>query len=834
LAESGGTGNVTVNVATNATISTSTGSAGLFGIDAFSLDTGNITVSMLAGDFVTSGSVGVIAVSWAATDPTSSAITVTAAGTIDSGPNTQDGGFPSAGILAGYNPNNAETPDSDVAGNVSVTSDATINAAGGYGIEAFNFGTGNATVTTEADSSITASGSPIDTPDGIVPPIGIAAFAFDGGNANITNAGTVIASAGIAILAEAYGVGTATVDNSGTITGAVELSNATFDNETGGVWNDTGISSVSGTNIINNLGTINDVGSVSGTGSTGAILDFTNSGNIVQEVDSTVLVGFTSESNSGTITMDAGATASISILGSWSNSGTITLDDGATFSLSIGTDATNEAGGVISAAVGSSVTIAGSSSFTNDGTLEANGGTLIINTDVSGTGSETISNSGFMEFQSSVSAGQTITFADATGTLAFADPAASASNNPSVAGLTDGDTIDLTNIAPSSIESATIDGSTLVVQETAGAGGASFSFNIAGSLTDNYFNVQGDGASGTDLVLAPILGQNLVVNGGFETGDLTGWTPGGDLSQPQYDQVTTAEPHSGTYALEIGVIGDEYDVDQDIPTAPGATYQVQFWLANGGGTPSNFTASFGAITLLSLNDTSAQGYTEYTYDVTATSSSTELLFVGRQDPSFWYLDDVSVVGVSDVDPALVPGTSNVVGNIAVADSNPADTVSASFTPEGANYAGTFSLDPVTESNGVASVGFEFNLGNDQINLAPEQTLTQSYAVAVTDPQNPAVNVNQTVSVSIGGPGNDNFVFAPGVGADTIVNFNPQADTIELDHFANIQNIQQLASQISTDVHGDAVIELGHNDSITIPGTTASYLQAHLQSLVHLH
>jgi hypothetical protein len=44
----------------------------------------------------------------------------------------------------------------------------------------------------------------------------------------------------------------------------------------------------------------------------------------------------------------------------------------------------------------------------------------------------------------------------------------------------------------------------------------------------------------------------------------------------------------------------------------------------------------------------------------------------------------------------------------------------------------------------------------------------------------------------------------------------------------------LAAQISTDVHGDAVIELGHNDSITLPGMAASYLQAHLQSLVHLH
>ena len=80
----------------------------------------------------------------------------------------------------------------------------------------------------------------------------------------------------------------------------------------------------------------------------------------------------------------------------------------------------------------------------------------------------------------------------------------------------------------------------------------------------------------------------------------------------------------------------------------------------------------------------------------------------------------------------------------------------------------------------------------------------------------------------------NGKFAPGIGADTVTNFNPQQDTLELDHFANIQNTQQLASFITTNTHGDAVIELGHNDSISIPGVTASYLQAHLQSLVHLH
>ena len=44
------------------------------------------------------------------------------------------------------------------------------------------------------------------------------------------------------------------------------------------------------------------------------------------------------------------------------------------------------------------------------------------------------------------------------------------------------------------------------------------------------------------------------------------------------------------------------------------------------------------------------------------------------------------------------------------------------------------------------------------------------------------------SVSIGGAGNDTFVFHPGEGAQTVNNFDPQQDTIELDHFANIHNV----------------------------------------------
>ncbi len=181
------------------------------------------------------------------------------------------------------------------------------------------------------------------------------------------------------------------------------------------------------------------------------------------------------------------------------------------------------------------------------------------------------------------------------------------------------------------------------------------------------------------------------------------------------------------------------------------------------------------------------------------------------------------------DPVVVPGTSNVIGNIDFAAPNPADSLTASVTPQGSDYVGTFTLDPLTKSNGAASLGFHFDLGNDQINLAPGQTLTQSYGVTVADAQNPAMNVSQTVSVTVGGPGNDNFVFKPGIGLDTIVNFDPTHDTIELDNFANAQTVQQLESLITSDAHGDAVIALGHHDSITIANVTAAQVQQLAQS-----
>ena len=176
---------------------------------------------------------------------------------------------------------------------------------------------------------------------------------------------------------------------------------------------------------------------------------------------------------------------------------------------------------------------------------------------------------------------------------------------------------------------------------------------------------------------------------------------------------------------------------------------------------------------------------------------------------------------------LSAAADGVNGTIAFTDTDSSNP--QSFTSDGSGSVSSFSLDPTTEK----SVGFEFSLDNDQINFASAQTLIQSDGVATDDAQNPAVNLNYPASVSIGGPGNDNFVFQPGIGADIAVNLNPRHDAIELNNFSNAQTVQQLQSLVTADAHGDAGIGFAHND-ITQAGMDAMHLQQFLHSVVHLH
>ena len=336
-----GIGDVTVNDFAG-TITTHASPVNGFGagISATNNGTGNILVSTSAGTTINSAGSGIGALN-KAPDPTSSTIvpstskvSVTAFGTINSGTILTGSGDPAAGILAGYNPNNADALDNNVHGNVSIDDYATIAAAAGTdGIRGINYGTGAVTIIAEAGAAISGGR------------YGIAAFAYDGGNVSVTNYANVTATTA-AIDARSTSAGTVFIDNYGAITGDVtnasaivgdvtSSGNTTFHNESGAIWNLAGTSTFTGTSQLINDGIIDTTGA-----SSISITGIANTG--IVEVQSGTLDLAAAITGVGSFTIDSGgllefaapvsAGATVSFHGT---AATLKLDDVAHFNGSV-------------------------------------------------------------------------------------------------------------------------------------------------------------------------------------------------------------------------------------------------------------------------------------------------------------------------------------------------------------------------------------------------------------------------------------------------------------------------------------------------------------------
>ena len=140
----------------------------------------------------------------------------------------------------------------------------------------------------------------------------------------------------------------------------------------------------------------------------------------------------------------------------------------------------------------------------------------------------------------------------------------------------------------------------------------------------------------------------LVTNGGFETGDFTGWTTVDAPGLTSMYGVDTAGPHSGSYSAFFGGSGPGRDsISQTLATVAGQPYLLSFSFDNGGGTTAgSFTASLGGTTVYTAPSTSF-AFAPVSFLFNATTNNSVLTFSGFNTTGFYTLDNVSIAAVPE-------------------------------------------------------------------------------------------------------------------------------------------------------------------------------------------
>lgn len=145
---------------------------------------------------------------------------------------------------------------------------------------------------------------------------------------------------------------------------------------------------------------------------------------------------------------------------------------------------------------------------------------------------------------------------------------------------------------------------------------------------------------------------SLIVNGGFETGDLTGWScTGADSCMADTGSLT---PHSGSWYLEGFDNSGFATLSQTISTVVGVDYELSFYssvLTENPGNILNYAITGYAPTLVA--DTLAWLNTTRTFTATSANTVISFMFETNSGTGIWGIDDVSVTSAVPEPATLV-------------------------------------------------------------------------------------------------------------------------------------------------------------------------------------
>jgi hypothetical protein len=163
------------------------------------------------------------------------------------------------------------------------------------------------------------------------------------------------------------------------------------------------------------------------------------------------------------------------------------------------------------------------------------------------------------------------------------------------------------------------------------------------------------------MVILDAVGQtraDLIVNGGFETGDFAGWTINAN-STAVVSNHDNFLPHSGQYFAILGNYPGLGMLSQDISDTAGQNYDLSMWVGSDGNRPNEFKVEWNNTVLYdqtNLPDTRSNSdqYNLWSFTVAGTGSDTLTLF--EESRNFLALDDVSL---SPKAASAVPEPSNL-------------------------------------------------------------------------------------------------------------------------------------------------------------------------------